>query len=570
MKKLHTALIQELQDLLLGDPASLEILIHQLAALPSESGHPLTQDLSTRIQHDLEAGLKNIVEVEIRSIPLFIQNHLEHVIKIFLEFSQEALQLNRKIFLVGAGASGRMALFVKRALLDLAPDHPLTQKIIPIIAGGDAALIHAVPGFEDDPAMAKLQLKKQNFQPQDILIGFSASGRAPFILEALKQAKQQGGRILLVSTNPTYSLCAIDSSIPHLSLYTEPPAIAGSTRLSPTSHMMMACGVFIAQASLQLETPEEIKNALSQDLLHLTQLLEEFPWKKWAQILELESDHLQSDLGSHLPSKTPKHKKSGRMIYEISAPTFIEQIIFHDLTERTPTAGFPPISSMNHWESQAPQIAFAYPTFLKATSEKNSRNNLWFRLLGSENPVCLNLPSAPETLDKALFNFDFTPVGTEKWKQFLKKNRHDMATLSLSISPAHPASENSKNQNELSIAFNQKFNFSFKALSRLSPYFQGIFLKIILNTYSTGLMAKLGLIYKNNMSHLLPTNQKLVLRAVLQIEERLKEKAIATSRLEILKTFLTELHEPPLEPSSTIERTLHILLSAHRSHAQNT
>jgi hypothetical protein len=88
----------------------------------------------------------------------------------------------------------------------------------------------------------------------------------------------------------------------------------------------------------------------------------------------------------------------------------------------------------------------------------------------------------------------------------------------------------------------------------LSPYFQAIFLKIILNTYSTGLMAKLGLIYKNQMSHLLPTNEKLVARSILQIEERLKAQGQKIPRSFIIKSFFNQLESQGT--FNLIEKTL--------------
>jgi hypothetical protein len=111
----------------------------------------------------------------------------------------------------------------------------------------------------------------------------------------------------------------------------------------------------------------------------------------------------------------------------------------------------------------------------------------------------------------------------------------------------------------------KKLTENSEGFLRLSPYFQAIFLKIILNTYSTGLMAKLGLIYKNRMSYLRPTNEKLVARSILQIEERLQAKRCSIPRAIILKNFLAQLNNHELSQNSThhfslIEATLSALL----------
>ena len=603
-------LSEKFQSQLSQDPLFLDKLIHSLSRLPTESINPRTEKIAELSNKNLGEALKLIKDVELRSSKTFIEIHLDKVIQVLLPIAQDAIKHQHKIFLVGAGASGRMALFIKRALLDLAPNHPLTAQIQAVIAGGDAALIHAVPGFEDDPQMARLQLEKQKFNPRDFVIGFSASGRAPFVLEALSFAPSEGlsfisfpaegegrvegketnnARVLLISTNPESSFSP-PARTPHLSLYTEPPAIAGSTRLSPTTQMMMACGVFIAIVVLNTEDPTKIREYLSENISLLGVELEEFSWEQLALILEAEANELKlnpekSNQADISPHKNFNKKMPGRLLYEIEANPFTEQLIFHDLTERTPTAGFFPLRPQQEWENYSHQIPFAYPVF---TTTKEC-SDLWPRLLGSEIPVCLNLKTAPETLENALFHFDFSPQGGAAWISFLQKKGHAVSKLKISLTLngglqlkfESGSSANSKLQSDLNSSYGPatttspsptplEISINSEGFFALTPYFQSIFLKIILNTYSTGLMAKLGLIYKNQMSHLMPTNEKLIARSILQIEERLKpsfgempernfpkkgdtstKKRNKISREIILQTFLSQLSREPDEANQT-------------------
>jgi N-acetylmuramic acid 6-phosphate (MurNAc-6-P) etherase len=599
-------LSRRFQSQLSQDPLFLDKLIHSLSKLPTESINPRTEKIAELSNKNLGEALKLIKDVELRSSKTFTEIHLDKVIQVLLPIAQDAMKHQHKIFLVGAGASGRMALFIKRALLDLSPNHPLTSLIEAVIAGGDAALIHAVPGFEDDPKMARLQLEKQKFNPQgDFVIGFSASGRAPFVLEALSFVPKEGNsfiaspheeegslegkknnnaRVLLISTNPESSFSP-PPGIRHLSLYTEPPAVAGSTRLSPTTQMMIACGVFITMAVLDTEDPEKIQQSLSHNLSRLRVGLEEFPWESLALILEAEANQLklnptefneprfnqaEFNQANISPHKNLNKKMPGRLVYEIEANPFTEQLIFHDLTERTPTAGFFPLRPQDEWEKYSHQIPFAYPIF--TNTQKST--DLWPRLLGTETPFCLNLKTAPETLENALFHLDFSPEGGSAWVKFLKEKSHAVSKLSIRLTLSDglqlkfesESSDDSGPQSKLAssevpIATTDhpsitplEIRVKSGGLIDLTAYFQAIFLKIVLNTYSTGLMAKLGMIYKNQMSHLMPTNEKLIARSILQIEERLRElsqdaplktlqQKNSISREKILEIFLEQLNQ---------------------------
>ncbi len=486
-------------------------LIEDLRVLKTESANPRTENLSLWAKDDLALALRKVAEVEIRSLEAFRRALLKKVRTPLFRLHHLALEKKQKIFLVGAGASGRMALFVKRAFLELRPEDPFTALIEPVIAGGDAALIHAVPGFEDDPQMAELQLERQGFQAEDTVIGFSASGRAPFVLSALAYAKARGGEALLVHANPERALMPY----PSLSLYTEAPAVAGSTRLSPTSLMMIAAGVWIEEKSEDL---------FASHLTVLQDLLENFPFELLAKFVSFEAKFLQ---------------EKGRMIYEISAPSFVEQIIFHDLTERTPTAGFFPLRPFKDWQSFRDQVPFAYPIF-RETSEASA---VWQRLLGKKEPFCLALEGLPETAKTALFDFDFSQKAKGDWEAFLKKEKHPFTLLVIHLFEGNFSLR--LEANSLKIQQN---------LCKLPPYFQAIFLKIILNTYSTGLMARLGLIYKNRMSHLMPTNEKLIARAILQIEERLREQGMACPLEKIIPAFLEKRGD-----FNAIEQTIQVL-----------
>jgi len=96
-----------------------------------------------------------------------------------------ALEQGRRVVLIGAGTSGRLAVL---DAAELPPTFGLEPgRIEARIAGGDAALRAAIEGAEDD-ADAGAQVV-EDLGAGDVAIGLSASGGAPYVRAALRAAR---------------------------------------------------------------------------------------------------------------------------------------------------------------------------------------------------------------------------------------------------------------------------------------------------------------------------------------------------------------------------------------------
>ncbi|MDQ9761005.1 SIS domain-containing protein, partial [Acinetobacter baumannii] len=56
-------------------------------------------------------------------------------------------------------------------------------------------------GAEDSEELAVLDLKERNLNKNDIVIGIAASGRTPYVIGALKFAKENGALTASISCN---------------------------------------------------------------------------------------------------------------------------------------------------------------------------------------------------------------------------------------------------------------------------------------------------------------------------------------------------------------------------------
>jgi N-acetylmuramic acid 6-phosphate etherase len=132
-----------------------------------------------------------------------------------------------RLFYIGAGTSGRLGV------LDAA-ECPPTFNVPPglvqgIMAGGEQALARATEATEDDPESGRRDLKERGFEARDVLVGIAASGRTPYVLGAVAEARALGALTVGISCTPDSMLAkAVDIAITPL---TGPEAITGSTRM---------------------------------------------------------------------------------------------------------------------------------------------------------------------------------------------------------------------------------------------------------------------------------------------------------------------------------------------------
>ena len=106
---------------------------------------------------------------------------------------------NHKIIFVGAGTSGRLGILEAVECVPTFSTRP--AEISGLIAGGNKAVFRSQEGAEDDDKQGALEIKKHAHK-DDLVIGLTASGRTPYVLGALKQAKKIGAQTVLLSCNP--------------------------------------------------------------------------------------------------------------------------------------------------------------------------------------------------------------------------------------------------------------------------------------------------------------------------------------------------------------------------------
>ena len=193
-----------------------------VASAPTEGRNPKSSGFA---EMPLADAIKLMLE-EDATLPGKVLAESAHI-EWTIEAVAQAFASGGRLIYCGAGTSGRLGV------LD-ASECPPTFRTPPslvqgIIAGGRSALWSAVEGAEDDESAGVRSIASRSVTAQDVVIGISASGHAPFIWGCLAEARRRGAKTVLLACNPGYrDHPLLDRAIlPD----TGPEVLTGSTRL---------------------------------------------------------------------------------------------------------------------------------------------------------------------------------------------------------------------------------------------------------------------------------------------------------------------------------------------------
>jgi N-acetylmuramic acid 6-phosphate etherase len=142
------------------------------------------------------------------------------------------LAANGRLVYVGAGTSGRLGTL---DAVECVPTFGVPPSlVVPVIAGGPAALTRSVEGAEDSAREAEQRLRRVAVGPTDAVCCIAASGVTPFVLASLEYARfRRAATIFVTCGRVPEPPDGADERLADvvIALDTGPEVIAGSTRL---------------------------------------------------------------------------------------------------------------------------------------------------------------------------------------------------------------------------------------------------------------------------------------------------------------------------------------------------
>lgn len=215
-------------------------------------------NIETLVTEQVNENTRHIDQLDTSQILELINaedQHVPHVVKELIpqiteavEFIVQALKNGGRLLYVGAGTSGRLGI------LD-ASECPPTFGTDPamirgIIAGGTAAIQDAIEGAEDDEAQGRIDVDELRIHSTDAMVGIAASGRTPYVIGAMKRAKEVGASVICISNNSrtpmsVYADVSIEAVV-------GPEAVMGSTRMKAGTAQKLILNMLSTAAMIRL------------------------------------------------------------------------------------------------------------------------------------------------------------------------------------------------------------------------------------------------------------------------------------------------------------------------------
>lgn len=165
----------------------------------------------------------------------------------------DQLREGGRLFYLGAGSGGRLSVL---DAIELPTTYGVSKDMVNVIlAGGMEHLIEAREDMEDDIHDGWNRLLEKNISPKDIVVGISASGTTPFVLEALKTCKNNNIITGCIVSNLD-SPIAVQSLFP-VEVITGPEFLTGSTRMKCGTAQKMIFDIISTTTMIQLGRVED-------------------------------------------------------------------------------------------------------------------------------------------------------------------------------------------------------------------------------------------------------------------------------------------------------------------------
>ncbi len=187
------------------------------------------------------------INTEDQKVALAVQKTIPEIEKLVTGIVTR-MQRGGRLFYIGAGTSGRLGV------LDASEVPPTfgmpNTYVIGLIAGGDTALRNPVEAAEDNLDKAWEELTAHNINQNDVLVGIAASGTTPYVIGALRRAREKGILTAAICCNPDSPVAA------EAEIKIEPIVgseyVTGSTRMKAGTAQKMVLNMITTTTMIKL------------------------------------------------------------------------------------------------------------------------------------------------------------------------------------------------------------------------------------------------------------------------------------------------------------------------------
>ena len=187
------------------------------------------------------------INKEDQTVPLSVQKVIPTIAKLVEEITLR-MKKGGRLFYIGAGTSGRLGVVdASECPPTFGVPHDL---VIGIIAGGDKAIRKAVENAEDDMEQAWNDLEAYKIDVLDTVIGIAASGRTPYVIGGVREAKKRGILTGCIVCNENSALSK-EVDVP-IEVVVGPEFLTGSTRMKSGTAQKLVLNMISTAVMIQL------------------------------------------------------------------------------------------------------------------------------------------------------------------------------------------------------------------------------------------------------------------------------------------------------------------------------
>ena len=221
-----------------------EKLFSEISQLSTEQRNPKSMVIDTFSTLEI----LRLINEEDKTVPPAVEKEIPYIEKA-VELIVKSIKVGGRLLYFGAGTSGRLGI------IDASECPPTFGTpfglVSGYIAGGNEAMFRAQEGAEDFEENGVKDVMKANVNNKDVVCGIAASRRTPYVIGAVKKAKELGASTLFVTTNPReqFNLKEVDIAI---CPYVGQEVIMGSTRMKSGTAQKLVLNMLTTAAMIRL------------------------------------------------------------------------------------------------------------------------------------------------------------------------------------------------------------------------------------------------------------------------------------------------------------------------------
>lgn len=217
---------------------------HEIANLATEQRNPASMEIDAK-------SVKEVLEIinsEDKKVPVaveqeipYIEEAVNHIVKAFKN--------GGRLLYFGAGTSGRLGVVDAS---ECPPTYGTPPELVQgFIAGGKEAMFKAQEGAEDKESSGEADVVAAGVTSKDVVCGIAASRRTPYVVGAIKKAKELGAVTLYITCTPreSFNIEGVDVA---MCPYVGPEVVMGSTRMKSGTAQKLVLNMLTTTSMIRL------------------------------------------------------------------------------------------------------------------------------------------------------------------------------------------------------------------------------------------------------------------------------------------------------------------------------